>query len=200
MPNITLSSVSLQTPPSPHLTPPSLISRPNLPRPNITKLHRRIRLNPPNTIRAPLRRTTRSRTSRIQPVHEPALIPPDAKREHHAPTQRLSHAGRGAKVHEPRRAGSGAVVVVDVIHGGRVRDVYCGVGDDFSVLHVETVDLLQGSVGVGVELGDYCKGQLGVDVHSLAVEVVVVEAVWVIAAAVFIADAVEFAFGTGALV
>jgi hypothetical protein len=137
-------------------------------------------------LRVALSRIARSCVSTVKPVHEAALIPPDAHREYHPPAHGTTHALHSAQTHEVACAILGAVRIVHGYIGGDVLD-------HFAVLDVLADNGLKGAVGSG-ELRDDSKG-LGSIYFATGLVVIFVGCVGVLAAAVLVAKA-----GLGALV
>ena len=128
------------------------------------------------------------------------LVPPDAHGQDHATGHGSTHAGGSTEVHVALGADGLTVLVVGVVDLGGIVKLDGGVLDDLTVLNVETVVLLEDSTVVGGELGNDSDGLGGVDLLAEAVELVVADVVGVVAAAVLVADTVELALSTLALV
>lgn len=125
-------------------------------------------------------------------MHEPALVPPDAKDEDHTSGHGLAHLPHGAEVHEALRAAHrAAVLVVQVVDRGRPGDVDAGVLDDLAVLDVQAADRDQLAVAVGGELRDGGERAARVDHQAGAEVLLVADDGRVVAAAVLVADSVE---------
>jgi hypothetical protein len=137
-------------------------------------------------LRVALSRIARSRVSTVKPVHEAALVPPDAHCEDHAPAHGTTHALHSTQAHEVACAILGAVRIVHGYVGGDVLD-------DFAVLDVLADNGLEGAVGSG-ELRDDSEG-LGSIYFAAGLVVVLIGCVGVLAAAVLVAET-----GLGALV
>ena len=139
---------------------------------------RRGGLDEHDVLRVALGRVARAGIAAVEPLHEAALVPPDAHGQHHAAAHGPAHALHGAVVHE----GAGAVrLAVGIVHGDFRLDVL----DDLSVLDVFADDRLERAV-LGGELRHDGERLLGVDLETRAVECLV-GCVRILAASVLVA-------------
>jgi hypothetical protein len=105
----------------------------------------------------------------VQPQHVGSMIIPDAHDEHHAGRERPVHVrhttvgGEGIGITECSLLGGaegiGYYVTSNAGNGG------LGVGDDNTVLDIETADFIVG------ELGDHCKFGIRINRHAWTIEV-----------------------------
>lgn len=130
--------------------------------------------------------------SAVEPVHRPAVVPPDAEGKNHASRHRLSHGLHGTQLCEHGRAVVCAVVVVHLRDGSA--HIEASIGNDLAVLDIETVHADKSAV-LRRELGDDGEWTAGIDLEAGAV-VGVVAAEGVVTTAILVANA----GGLGALV
>lgn len=147
-------------------------------------------LNLDNILRVTISRCARPSLAAVEPVHEAALVPPDAHSKNHTPRHRLAHALVGAQLEEPLGTSSGAELVVQTVDLGETIDVNRVGLNGLAILLIEPLDGGELAVLVGGELGDDGERAAGVDLELVRVAVVVghVDAVGVPPAAGLVAD------------
>lgn len=174
----------------------------NLAPPDVGEGNLGLGLNESDVLGVALGGVARASRAGVQPLHETALVPPDAHGQDHTSGEGLAHAGGGAEVHVSPGAGGLAELVVEHIGLGQAGKIDRVSLDDLPVLLVDALDGGELSILAGGELSDDGEGAAGVDLEGRAVAVGVgnVDAVRVPRAAVLVADALEGALLTRALV
>jgi hypothetical protein len=130
----------------------------------------------------------------VQPEHVSIVVIPQAHDENHSLVQTVTHAGQTTVLSEDILIAEGLLLGCAEFRCDRVSgdaaDIRGGVGDDLSILHVDTLDLAEGA-GVGTVAGDELSDnghlRLGVDGHAGAVEALVAHAEGVEVASIGIA-------------
>jgi hypothetical protein len=160
----------------------SAICRVNLAPLDLAESNSRRLLNLTNDLGVALSSIARSSRATIEPLHEAALVPPDGESKNHTASERVTHALEAAERVE--LCGTALCVAEGLVHG----DVDRGVLDDHSVLDVLAHNGLEHTI-LGRKLGDDGERLGGVDLEARAVvELVVAVEVWVVAAAVLVAN------------
>lgn len=116
----------------------------------------------------------------VQPEHVGVVVVPDAENKGHALVESIAHTSQTAMGVEDVDVIEDILLRVAELGGDGVSGIPgnggLGVGDDFAVLDVETLDLREGaSVGsvVGQELSDQCERRVGIDNLARAIERVI---------------------------
>jgi hypothetical protein len=187
-----LSSTNLLIP-GPPVCRPALVGRANLAPLDLAKDDSGVLLDGLNDLGVALGRVARTSVAAVEPVHEAALVPPDAHGQNHTTVQGVAHCLHAAELLEH---GGAVGIAIFVVHG--VGDVDGGRRVDFSVLDVFAVDGLEDAVLAG-ELSDDGEGTSGVD-DQLGAVVILLNPVWVQTTAVLVAHAGGAAFVTVAAV
>jgi hypothetical protein len=178
----------------------ALEGRPNLTPLNVAEGHSGVGLDLADVGGSALVSIARTGVATVQPLHVAALVPPDTHGQDHATGHGSTHAGGSTEVHVALRADGLTVLIVGVVDLGGVVKLDGGILNDLAVLDVKAVVLLEDATVIGGELGDNGDGLGGVDLLAETVELVVADVVGVVAAAVLVADTVELALSTLALV
>lgn len=180
----------------------SLVSGANLSPLDLAEGHRSVGLDVENVRRSTLASLARTGvlSLTVQPLHVVTLGPPDTEGEDHTAGHGITHALGGTEIKVAVGAVSRAVLVVHPVVTGGVVLLHGRIIDDLAILDVEAAVLLQVAFVVGRELGDNGEWLGGVDDLVVAVVIRVAIGVGVVAASPFVADAVELALWTFALV
>ena len=180
-----------------------LESTPNLAPPNILKRDLRVRLHLQNIARLPLITNTRSNIPSIQPGHESALIPPDRKAEDHTAGKRITHLSHTSQLLEATSTARSSAVLI--IHNADFRAAWDLDGRRFDVLPVLDVaasDFVELTLFACNKLGDNGKVPESVDseLWAGAVEALVSDGIWILAASPLITDTFKGILFTGSLI
>lgn len=177
---VTLESIYNQSSLCNELTLLSREGRSNLAPLNVGESRGRRRLNLEDVLWVTISSRAWASIAAVKPLHETALVPPNAHRQDHTTAHRIAHTLHGAQLHEHIRA---IGLAGRIVQG----DALGLVDKDNAVLHVLAVDGLQHAVLSG-ELSNDGEGLLGVDLEPLAVEVLCAVAVRVLTAAGLVAQ------------